>query len=127
MACGHSFCAPCLRSYFQVRVRDKLKNIDYLKYHRRPYNCSEAPVDQNHLNRLLHVLHIHNEPNILDIFQFPCPHCRTLACVPPVESISTNTFISDVQTAIGVVIDKENQADERGVQNFGYFDGLFVS
>lgn len=101
--------------------------MNYLKKHKRPYDCREVPADKAHLRHLLSILRLYGFHSREEIFHHPCPTCREPVILPPTESLSLNNVISGIADAIDAAPSARDKANEQGVTTVGYFDGLFLN
>ncbi|TEB28558.1 hypothetical protein FA13DRAFT_1794019 [Coprinellus micaceus] len=85
IACGHTFCGPCLAQEFRDQLAASLRTLRSLTHRdHQPHECQAVPRTKEERDRLAVCVRHHNF-EVEWIFQYRCPRldCRTMVSTRP--------------------------------------------
>ncbi|KAJ3493689.1 hypothetical protein NLJ89_g10960 [Agrocybe chaxingu] len=72
LACGHSFCAPCIRTYMRTVLQDRLDEVSFR------FGCVsglQVPTSKTTVRAIIAALRLYNQ-DVDEFFHYQCPECR---------------------------------------------------
>ncbi|KAH6902219.1 hypothetical protein BKA70DRAFT_1435376 [Coprinopsis sp. MPI-PUGE-AT-0042] len=99
IACGHSYCAPCLREYIAVELRVKklpaIQEDRIVGHKHHPSACSTVPSTLAQLLSLEEAIEDHGF-NAAETLAYPCPECKQAFHTAPHRNEALGRLLSGV-------------------------------